>query len=827
MLYLRSWLEEYIDLKEISNEKLSHLISIRSGEVEEYKEITDWFDKKVLVGRIENVQKHPNADRLKMFEVNLGSFGRIKIVSAAPNVVEGMLVPTATIGTKLAYLTIAERQMRGEVSQGMCVGKSELMLETEFSTGLWDLTNEIPQAFHDQVLGISICEVLPEYFPAQTVFDIKYLPDKVGFLGCHLALAIELDLILEGEAALKPKAKRLLNTDIFWEEFQNQALKISTNNSKNAEFEDKTGYTNVFSLFDLELENEFNLNIRYQQRMFFTGKNLIGGLADLSNYLLYDVGQPSHFFNDFSNQFSWDWQVSKLSKPTEFAGLGKLIKTELPQNLKVIKDKENIVWIPGISGSNQTAVKPEDTRISIELANFKTEEVARNSFLLNYRSESCRFWNSGVSIPVYLVWLLHFLESLQYSGVKFEFQNILRYLNSEHPLNQFNSQNDNFLEFCQLLLQSKNISSLEIDKQYLARRIQPNFDLNTLDKLLQKLGNLDGNKFTPNIFYTNLKTQEDVLFEIARLYGLGNLEHENLPVFNNKKDNIEYHSFEALKKLVVDFGFNQVIIRPLVATKNLLSKLVNTPDIAITAISTQRQDENRLRDSLLPSLLQTLSENQKRGEKEIKIFEIDKLYTYPKGQLVEDTKLGLLMESESPYVLTTLVNQISRFSRSVNVGYDSISESIGQGYLYTLDSGLSLKLLQVSNQYKKIYDINLAKNIWYLEVDLNDWNKVSWTYKSYQDETDFPVVNRSYSMVISDRDNFIKIKNLILENKINQVEVAINPVERFNLEQNLEVLNLNLVFSSNFKTIDAETINHWQADLEKILAKNLEHFAWR
>lgn len=827
MLYLRSWLEEYIDLKEISNQKLSHLISIKSGEVEEYKEITDWFEGKVLVGRIENVTKHPNADRLKMFDVNLGSKGFVKIVSAAPNVVEGMLVPTATIGAKLAYLTIAERQMRGEKSEGMCMGKSELMLETEYSSGLWDLTTEIPQAFHDQVLGMSICEVLPEYFPAQTVFDIKYLPDKIGFLGCHMALAIELDLILEGEAALKPKAKRLLNTDTFWEEFQNQALKITSNNSKNAKFEDKTGYTNVFSLFDLELENEFNLNLEFQQRLFFTGKNLIGGLADLSNYLLYDVGQPSHFFNDAQNQFSWDWEVKKLSSPLEFVGLGKLIKAELPTGLKVIEDGQNVVWIPGISGSSSTRIKPEDTKISIELANFKTEEVARNSFKLNYRSESCRFWNSGVSVPVYLVWLLHFLESLELDNTKFDLANILTWLNPNHDLAKFEQNNSGYLGFCHRLLETKNIGILEIDKQYLVRRIHPDFEQKVLDKYLQKVGNLEGNKLTPNIFYSNLKTQEDVLFEVARLFGLQNVEHENLPTFSNKIENIDYNSLFLLKKLISEFGFNEVILRPLVNPKNLLSSLTELGDIALTAISTQRQDENRLRDSLLPSLLEITSINQKRGEKEIKIFEMDKIYTYPNGKLVEDLKIGLILESEKPYVLTTLINQISRFSKTVNMGYDQVEESFGKGFLYTLDCGLNLKLLQISNKYKKNYDINLAKAIWYLEIDLNNWNKVSWNYKSYKDESDFPVVNRSYSLIVSNKDTLDGIKNLILQNKIDQVEIEINPVERFSLDENLEVLNLDLVFSSNFKTINSEIISSWQADLEKLLAKNLHHFAWR
>lgn len=829
MLYLRSWLEEYVDLKDISNEKLSHLISVKSGEVEEYTEITDWFDGKVLVGRIENVKNHPNADRLKMFDVNLGSKGFIKIVSAAPNVVEGMIVPTATIGAKLAYLTIAERQMRGEVSQGMCMGKSELMLETEYSSGLWDLTDQIPASFHNEVLGMSICEVLPEYFPSQTVFDIKYLPDKVGFLGCHLALALELGLILENQADLKPKSKRLLNPDIFWQEFQQQALKITRNDSKKAKFDDKTGYTNIFSLFDLELKNQYNLDIKLQQRLFFTGKNLTGGLADLSNYLLYDVGQPSHFFAEDSAGFSWNWEIKKLDQAVKFEGLGKLNKMEIPAGVNLIFDQQKLVWIPGISGNLETKVKPEDTKISIELANFKTEEIARNSFKLNYRSESSKFWNSGVNIPVYLIWILHLLETLKQSNIEFNLETILTWLNPDHNLAKFEQDNVEFLGFCHRLLEVKNINNFQLDAGYIARRISPNFDVYQINNYLEKIGSFDesSNRFTPNIFYSNNQTQEDILFEIARLFGLDKLEYHSLPTFDTQINSSDYHSHLVLKKFITEFGFNEIITRPLVESKNLLSNLSQTSDISLTAISTQRQDENKLRDSLLPSLFEIASKNILRGEKEIKIFEIDKIYTYIDSKLHQDLKIGLILEAADPYILTTIIKEISKFTQTINLGYDKFENTLGEGYLYTLDSGIEIKLLQIKNKYKKTYNINLNKAIWYLEINLNDWNMNTWSYKSYKDESDFPNINRSYSLVVATSDTFDAVKNIIFENALEQIEINVIPVERFNENHDRDILNIDIVFSSNFKTIDSETITNWQTKLEQELQKSLKYFSWR
>ncbi|MFM5962201.1 MAG: hypothetical protein ACKOQ2_34485, partial [Dolichospermum sp.] len=174
--------------------------------------------------------------------------------------------------------------MRGESSFGMCLGKSELMLETEFSSGLWELEDEFKNFNREVVLGQSICEAFPEYFGAQTVFEIKYLQDKIASLGCHLGLSIEIARSLENLNLLKPKDKRILKPETFWQDFQTLALKIKNSNSPLAGFKDDHNYTNFYSLFNLELGSEFNLPHLVQQRMFFTEKNLTDSIADLSNY---------------------------------------------------------------------------------------------------------------------------------------------------------------------------------------------------------------------------------------------------------------------------------------------------------------------------------------------------------------------------------------------------------------------------------------------------------------------------------------------------------------------------------------------------------------
>ena len=185
MLYLKSWLQDYINLNQISSDDLANLISARSGEVESFTESNDYFNQKVLIGKVQNVRQHPDADRLKVFEVNLGN-NFIQIVSAAENVFEGLICPVALVGCSLpGGKVIQERQMRGEISQGMCCGKSELLLETGFSSGLWELNEILSQKNLplESFLGKNISQVLPEYFPVR--FD--QVKEKYGGLRLYFS----------------------------------------------------------------------------------------------------------------------------------------------------------------------------------------------------------------------------------------------------------------------------------------------------------------------------------------------------------------------------------------------------------------------------------------------------------------------------------------------------------------------------------------------------------------------------------------------------------------------------------------------------------------
>jgi|688.fasta_scaffold25474_8 phenylalanyl-tRNA synthetase beta chain len=824
MLYLRSWLEDYINLTGISDQKLSDLISLKSGEVEGFSVVKDWFGGKVLVGKIENCRKHPNADKLNIFDVNIGQKGKVQIVSAAPNVREGLLVPVALVGCRLAYMTLSERKMRGESSFGMCLGKSELMLETEFSSGLWELEDEFKNFNREVVLGQSICEAFPEYFQAQTVFEIKYLQDKIASLGCHLGLSIEIAKFLENPDLLKPKAKRLLNPETFWQDFQAQALKIENSNSPVASFQSDQTDTRFYSLFSLELDSEFNLPHQIQQRMFFTEKNLKDSIADLSNYLLFDVGHPSHFFVTKTEDFDWNWKIDKLENETEFAGLGKLKKAILPKNTQVLANQNQLLWLPNISGSGDLAVTKSDQKIYIELANFVEEEVARNSFKLNYRSDTTRFANGGITLKASLVWLVTFLEILTQNQVQFRLTNFLKWLNPTHELFKSIPNNANFLEFARVLLGQIQTEQIEVDLQTLAARIQVDLKPNQVEKYLELLGNWDGKFLCPEGFYGHLHTFEEVVFEVAKLFGLENIQHQYLHFTTEQTKSQSFEAFYNLKEIFADNGFQEIITRPLVNPKYLTSSFTKEKETALTAISTQRQDENRLRNGLLTSLLKAGFENFIRGEKNINLFEFDKVYSFDEG-LKEKVFLEAVSLNENPYSLTYLV-QVLATKMGVKVELEKYESVLGKGYLYKLNE-VEITLLELTNKLKKEYQIPHTKKTWWLQIDLTNWNEKINPYDSFKDQTDYPILSRSYSIIVSKEFRWVEISELILSQKLDQIEIYLQPKERFSKTDQVDILNFDIRFSSYFRNITHQEIEAFEAEFFAKLKQEDSNFEFR
>ena len=812
MLFLKSWLEEYVDLSGYTDTQISDFLSLRSGECESVETISEYFGGKVVVGRIENLHKHPEAERLNVFDVNIGNGNKVQIVSAALNARDGLICPVALDGAKLPYMTIVPKKMRGLESQGMCCGMSELACETEFSSGLWELNDIVKEGD----LGKSVCEALTQFFPIQTIFEIKYLQDKLASCANHLGLAVELAKIIQKPELLHGFAKIIFDPNEFQNLINNKVANLPKS-SKQISFQDETSQTNFFTILDLELENNFTLPHVYQTRLFLTGKNMIGGLADLSNYLLFDIGQPSHYFSSEKTQ-NLDWTIKDLTKETNFKGLGQLKDANLPVGLTVMTDGENkILTIPGVSGSEETKTNFDEKNILIEIANFPAEMVAITSSDINYRSDAAKYWASGVNPALALVYILKLIESLP---------NNCKLSTALLWSKEYGIQNS-----ANQISKLQNQIQISFDLNYIANRLDNQgtyYWTPILEKKLRMIGELSlvkGSQYTliPNIFYNNLSSQEDVLFEMSKLVGFDNLAPEFLSFSVDSKTPNYYHQTGYLKQIFVDFGFSEVLTRPFLPENKLLSTFLDSKSNALIALSSQRKDEPFLRDSMFSSLLEVANSNIKLGLKEPKIFELTKIYLHSDSQTnamsnsLDQTKVweyfelsGISCESD-PYLLTSLINKIQQKLDCKVSSHDSNSK-LGQGYEYNLknenETIAKISLIQIKNSIKKSFDLPLNKTIWYIEIKFNPKQIYFNSYSKFSNQSDFPIVERSYSVTVPQLIGWKNILDCINNVDIKDTKITITPIERM-IKDNEEVLNYNVTFCSHTRTLTGEEIGYW------------------
>lgn len=818
MLFLRSWLQEYIDLSSYSDSELKNLITMKSGEVDEVIEVEDYFSGKILIGKIFNTQKHPDADRLKVFQIDLGVYGQIQIVSAALNVRDGIIVPVATVGTRLPMGIILERKMRGELSQGMCLGKSELMLETQDSEGLWELDDLLLEQglVEEKYLGKSVCEVLPGHFPKETVFDIKYLADKIASCGNHLGLALDISICLENKNLLTPLAKNLLDPVFLMEQIINK-VEIANSSDLKVNLQNDSNYLNSYFLFDLEIKDEYRLPHDFQKRMFLTSRNTVGGLADLSNYLLADMGQPTHFFSKakvlgLNENIALDWKIEKLAENTKFQGLGQLKNTVIPNDVAVLIQGSEILAIPGLSGGDRTKLEPTETQTLVEIANFPAEIIAKSSFSLNYRSDSSKIWAGGIKKILQIICLVRLLQSLsKESKVKV----LLNSTDGNHlPV-------ENFLKVLENIISGAK-KTLHVDLQYIVNRLDGKSIEYWKPILTEKLNLLGSFKFETEYtgtlelleFYGEINTLEDLLEQLARLIGFTNLNEDYLEFSNEKLRSSEYDNLMEVKKLFTQYGFSEIISRPFISTEQM-----NNPASETKLINAYNSNQPFLRDSFIPTLFNALENNILRGEKNIKLFEFGKLYFAADSKLFEELILDGLVITEDPYLLTSIIDEFSRkivISPSIDSKLPDYVAAFGKGYYYTFKEGVDATIIKINNSIKKKYNIPISKSVWFIGLALTGLPVNLLKYKKYYNESEFPSISRNYSVVLPVNINWKQIESFIVDNSLENVNIRPKPLERIH-KDGQEILNFEVSFVSYVTTLDSKQIQQWEEKFFKSL----------
>ena len=589
-----SWLKEYVPI-EMEVHRLADALTMVGLEVASISDRYDYI-KSVVVGKLNQIDLHPNADRLKICNVDIGN-RTVSIVCGAPNLKKNMLVPVALPGTLFPDGLLLEKTVvRGVTSEGMICSEKELELGTDQS-GVLALN---PQLHTGDTLGKALAL-------SDMVFDIDLTPNRSD---CLSILGIAREIAAIQKTKLTYPAIHLPGTE-------NHIFKYT---SVEIEAPDHCPRYAARLLFDVSVAPS---PYWLQDRLISVGLRPINNIVDVTNFVLMETGQPLHAFD--LDRLSENRIVVRLAKKGEiFTTLDQKNRT-LSSDTLMICDGEKAVAIGGVMGGLNSEIETNTTRVLIESAYFSPLSIRRTSKKLNLATEASYRFERGVD-PEGTVKALDRAAQLmtQVSDSK-----LIGGIIDEYPKT---------IPKNRIVLSTKQTNRLlgtDLDRDEMndfLRSIE--FSVDPVDK--------DNLAVVPPGFRVDIKRPEDAMEEIARLAGYNNIP-TTFPLMptDGRQRNRRLHLRNRIKLLMIGFGFSEAINYSFDDVKSCDHLGFGKKDPRrnmVDILNPLNEEQSAMRTSLIPGLLRTVQGNISQQIKNLKLFEVGKTFISSGRENLPDEK---------------------------------------------------------------------------------------------------------------------------------------------------------------------------------------------
>ncbi len=594
-----SWLKEYVSV-DLEPSVMSDRLTMAGLEVDAVEQRFDYLDN-VVVARVDEVKKHPNADKLSVCQVNTGDKELVQIVCGAPNVREGMFVPCALPGAVLpGEFKIKKGKLRGEKSCGMLCSASELRLNTDAS-GIMDLEGEFaPGMPLEDALKLS-----------DTVFEIDLTPNRPDCLSM-IGVAREV-------AAFDLPAKEVTLPDFSLP--KDKICDESIHDYAKVEIQDPDlcpRYT-AGMLFNVKIEpSPFWL----QEKLESIGLTPINNVVDITNFVMMETGQPLHAF-DFDEIADSKIIVRRAGDDDEFTTLDSK-EHKLEPDMLMICDGKKPVGVAGVMGGENSEISEKTTRVLVESAYFNPVSIRKTAKKTGIGTDASHRFERGVDPDGTLNALKRSVALIaQVCDAK-----IAKDLIDEHP-------------------QKPVPVEIDLDTSALNVRLGTDLDTGAIKEILesvafevQKTGDTRLKVGVP-FFRVDVARPEDLSEEVARLWGYNKIEtsYPQVPAKGKLLDP-KISLRENIRQAMTGFSFSEAINYNFVNEDSCNRLNLGEDDKrrrVETILNPISEQMSVLRSSLLPGLLETMKRNVSQQSNSLQIFEIGKVfYATQKGSLPEE-----------------------------------------------------------------------------------------------------------------------------------------------------------------------------------------------
>lgn len=584
-----NWIKEFVDIDGIDVKDIVNKFTLSCAEVEDVIEKGKNISG-IVTARIESIDNHPESQKLHILKVNT-SKETLQVVCGAPNVRVGMVTAFATIGAKIGDVEISKAKLAGVESFGMCCSAKELGISDD-NSGIMDLGDEIE-------IGVDLKSVLPI---EDTLIDIdnKSLTNRPDLWG-HYGIAREIAAITG-----RPLKKYVVD-DNDYSSLPNLDISILSESC------------NRYTALRMDNISKNTSPIAMQIRLYYCGMRAISLLADLTNYIMLELGQPMHSFNGSKVE---SIAVRDVEKETNFTTLDGTERI-LPAGTMVIDLNSEIGAVAGIMGGLSSEIENDTTSTFLESANFDAVKVRKSATALGLRSESSARYEKSLDPEMTETALRRYSYLLK---------------NIDNGASVVSAITDKYPnKYPQI--------KIDINKSYIDRYAGIDIPKERMLKILTSLGfgvECEGENFHIDVptwrATKDISIKADIVEEITRVYGYDNIEA--LPIIQpvkltrmGKDITREYDIKYALADRFNMHEIHSYLWEDSLANKNLGIET----NSYIHLINSLQKDNDDIRSSMLPTIIRALAQN-KRYSESFGLFEVGHVVTGMQDNLAIDEK---------------------------------------------------------------------------------------------------------------------------------------------------------------------------------------------
>lgn len=798
-----NWLKDYISISQSPNELGDILtnIGLEVEGIEEFESVRGGL-KGCVIGRVRTCGKHPDADKLSVTKVDIGGERDLDIVCGAPNVEAGQKVVVATVGTTLykgeESLTLKKVKIRGEVSEGMICAEDEIGLGTSHE-GILVLDE-------DAVTGTPASE----YFGIRTdtVFEIGLTPNRIDGAS-HYGVARDLAAFLQlgGPVTLtKPEAAG------FSVDNQNLPIKVNIENEEACK-----RYAGV-TLTGIKVEVSPDW---LQNRLRAVGLNPINNVVDITNFVLYELGQPLHAF-DADEITGQEIVVRTMKEGTKFTTLDEEERS-LSEDDLMICNSEDGMCIAGVFGGIRSGVTGKTRNIFLESAYFDPVYVRRTSKRHGLNTDASFRFERGADPEMTLLALQRAAMMIrEIAGGKISSGIVDEYPNRIKPFR------------------------VKVSFAHIDRLIGKKMDKETVKRILEALEisikseNKDGLDLEVPAYRVDVRREADIVEEILRIYGYNNVDYPStltsVLTYTVKPDK------EKIMQMVSDFlsgnGFNEIMC-------NSLSREAYYMDdpAAVELFNPLSSDLNRMRTNLLYGGLETIIFNMNRKRSHLRLYEFGNCYRVLSG--ADPDKPEGYREEERLALFATGPRNSGNWIKKEEPGNFFELKSHVEGIMGRV--GLHGVLLQKQEVYaphfsdgltysfrgKKIAEVgildtsitgpyDIPSTVFFADIDWTEMlNAIAGFKITMKEIPKYPEVRRDLSMIIDKGIPFSRIRDIALKSGKEMIRsvTLFDVYESEKLEKGKKSYAVGIVLQDESKTLTDKEIdkimNKLQVNLEK------------